>query len=75
MAWSEYWKEILSLAEQDGVVVKYIDDERLEVVKEKFKKLWKKEVDAYEAYERLLDLFQQSRYYERLLDLFQFSES
>ena len=57
MAWSEYWKEILSLAEQDGVVVKYIDDERLEVVKEKFKKLWKKEVDAYEAYERLLDLF------------------
>ena len=57
MSWSEYWKEILSLAEQDGVVVKYIDDERLEVVKEKFKKLWKKEIDAYEAYERLLDLF------------------
>lgn len=57
MSWSEYWKEILSLAEQDGVVVKYIDDERLEVVKEKFKKLWKKEVEAYEAYERLLDLF------------------
>lgn len=57
MSWSEYWKEILSLAEQDGVVVKYIDDERLEVVKEKFKKLWKKEVDAYEAYERLIDLF------------------
>ena len=57
MSWSEYWKEILSLAEQDGVVVKYIDDERLEVVKEKFKKLWKKEVDAYEAYERLLELF------------------
>lgn len=57
MSWSEYWKEILSLAEQDGVVIKYIDDERLEVVKEKFKKLWKKEVEAYEAYERLLDLF------------------
>ncbi len=57
MSWSEYWKEILSLAERDGVVVKHIDDERLEVVKEKFKKLWKKEVDAYEAYERLLDLF------------------
>lgn len=57
MSWSEYWKEILSLAEQDGVVVKYIDDERLEVVKEKFKKLWKKEVEAYEAYERLMDLF------------------
>ena len=57
MSWSEYWKEILSLAEQDGVDVKHIDDERLEVVKEKFKKLWKKEVDAYEAYERLLDLF------------------
>lgn len=57
MSWSEYWKEILSLAEQDGVVVKYIDDERLEVVKEKFKKLWKKEVEAYEAYERLIDLF------------------
>ena len=57
MSWSEYWKEILSLAEQDGVVVKYIDDERLEVVKEKFKKLWKKDVEAYEAYERLLDLF------------------
>lgn len=57
MSWSEYWKEILSLAEQDGVVVKHIDDERLEIVKEKFKKLWKKEVDAYEAYERLLDLF------------------
>ena len=57
MSWSEYWKEILSLAEQDGVVVKYIDDERLEVIKEKFKKLWKKEVEAYEAYERLLDLF------------------
>lgn len=57
MSWSEYWKEILSLVEQDGVVVKYIDDERLEVVKEKFKKLWKKEVEAYEAYERLLDLF------------------
>ena len=57
MSWSEYWKEILSLAEQDGFVVKYIDDERLEVVKEKFKKLWKKEVEAYEAYERLLDLF------------------
>lgn len=57
MSWSEYWKEILSLAEQDGVVVKYIDDERLEVVKEKFKKLWKKEVEAYEAYERLLELF------------------
>ena len=60
MSWSEYWKEILSLAEQDGVVVKYIDDERLEVVKEKFKKLWKKEVEAYEAYERLIDLFQLS---------------
>ena len=57
MSWSKYWKEILSLAEQDGVVVKYIDDERLEVVKEKFKKLWKKEVDAYDAYERLIDLF------------------
>lgn len=57
MSWSEYWKEILSLAEQDGVVVKYIDDERLEVVKDKFKKLWKKEVESYEAYERLLDLF------------------
>ena len=57
MSWSEYWKEILSLAEQDGVVVRYIDDERLEVVKEKFKKLWKKEVETYEAYERLLDLF------------------
>ena len=57
MSWSEYWKEILSLAEQDGVVIKYIDDERLEVIKEKFKKLWKKEVEAYEAYERLLDLF------------------
>lgn len=57
MSWSEYWKEILSLAEQDGVVVKYIDDERLEFVKEKFKKLWKKEVEAFEAYERLLDLF------------------
>lgn len=57
MSWSEYWKEILSLAEQDGVVVKYIDDERLEVVKEKFKKLWKKEVEAYEAYERLIELF------------------
>lgn len=57
MSWSEYWKEILSLAEQDGVVIKYIDDERLEVVKEKFKKLWKKEVEAYEAYERLIDLF------------------
>ena len=57
MSWSEYWKEILSLAEQDGVVVKHIDDERLEVVIEKFKKLWKKEVDAYDAYERLLDLF------------------
>lgn len=60
MSWSEYWKEILSLAEQDGVVIKYIDDERLEVIKEKFKKLWKKEVEAYEAYERLLDLFQLS---------------
>lgn len=57
MSWSEYWKEILSLAEQDGVVVKNIDDERLEVVKEKFKKLWKKEIEAYDAYERLLDLF------------------
>ena len=57
MSWSEYWKEILSLAEQDGIVVKYIDDERIEVVKEKFKKLWKKEVEAFEAYERLLDLF------------------
>ena len=57
MSWSEYWKEILSLAEQDGVVVKYIDDERLEVVKEKFKKLWKKELEAYEAYERLIELF------------------
>ena len=57
MSWSEYWKEILSLAEQDGVVVKYIDDDRLEVVKEKFKKLWKKEIEAYEAYERLIDLF------------------
>lgn len=57
MSWSEYWKEIISLAEQDGVVVKYIDDERLEVVKEKFKKLWKKEVEAYEAYERLIELF------------------
>ena len=57
MSWSEYWKEILSLAEQDGVVVKYIDDERLEVIKEKFKKLWKKEVEAYEAYERLIELF------------------
>ena len=57
MSWSEYWKEILSLAEQDGVVVKYIDDERLEVVKEKFKKLWKKEVETYEAYERLIELF------------------
>ena len=57
MSWSEYWKEILSLAEQDGVVVKYIDDERLGVVKEKFKKLWKKEVEAYEAYERLIELF------------------
>lgn len=57
MSWSEYWKEILSLAEQDGVVVKHIDDERLEVIKEKFKKLWKKEVDCFEAYERLLDLF------------------
>ena len=57
MSWSEYWKEILSLAEQDGVVVKHINDERLEVVKEKFKKLWKKEVDAYESYERLLELF------------------
>ena len=57
MSLSKYWKEILSLAEQDGVVVKYIDDERLEVVKEKFKKLWKKEVDAYDAYERLIDLF------------------
>lgn len=57
MSWSEYWKEILSLAEQDGVVVKYIDDERLEVVKEKFKKLWKKEVEPYEAYERLIELF------------------
>ena len=57
MSWSEYWKEILSLAEQDGVVVKHIDDERLEVVKEKFKKLWKKEIEAYHAYERLLDLF------------------
>ena len=57
MSWSKYWKEILSLAEQDGVVVKYIDDERLEVVKEKFKKLWKKEIDAYEAYERLIELF------------------
>lgn len=57
MSWSEYWKEILSLVEQDGVVVKHIDDERLEVVKEKFKKLWKKEVEAYEAYERLIELF------------------
>lgn len=57
MSWSEYWKEILSLAEQDGVVVKYIDDERLEFVKEKFKKLWKKEIEAYDAYERLIDLF------------------
>lgn len=57
MSWSEYWNEILSLSEQDGVVVKYIDDERLEFVKEKFKKLWKKEIEAYDAYERLLDLF------------------
>lgn len=57
MSWSEYWKEILSLAEQDGVVVKHIDDEHLETVKEKFKKLWRKELEAYDAYERLLELF------------------
>ena len=57
MSWNEYWKEILSLVEQDNICIQQIDEDRMDLIKSKFKSLWKKGIDCFDAYEQLVEMF------------------
>jgi len=57
MTWSMYWNQIVELAEQDSIVISDIDKDRIKEIKDKFKSLWKKGIEVFDAYERLVEMF------------------
>lgn len=57
LTFSKYWKSILSDVELDGVEVNQVSPEHLEFIKKRAKGLYNKDVDVYDAFEELLELF------------------
>ena len=57
MTFSEYWKEILYFASLEGICIEQISEENFAYLKSKAKILYKKDVEAYDAFDRLVDLF------------------
>lgn len=57
LTFSKYWKSILSDVELEGVEVSQVSPEHLEFIKKKAKGLYNKDVDVYDAFEELLELF------------------
>ena len=57
MTWSAYWNQVVELAEQDSIVISDIDKDRIKEIKDKFKSLWKKGIEVFDAYERLVEMF------------------
>lgn len=57
LTFTKYWNNILSDVEMDGVCISDLSPERLEFLKNKAKTLYNKDVDVYDAFEQLLELF------------------
>lgn len=57
LTFSKYWLEILEHFESEGGCIEDVSSERLEFIKNKAKSLYKKDVDVYDAFERVVELF------------------
>lgn len=57
LKFTQYWNKIQHEAELDGMYIGECDPDKLNMLKKKAKSLYNKDVDVYDAFEQLYDLF------------------